>query len=226
MKKYILIIVSLLALNLIASSQEITRIWLSFKTNTPSHLIINWQSSEPGNSKVYLMIGETEFFSTNIDEKVIIHHVEVPLKQTNVEYKYMVRTNSQKSKWNTFQGMPTKTPLKIAIFANWGFAAYADISGVLNEKPAFIATCGDNISSLFEYGKQGNIHCVESYLKLVDAHPELFNHIPFMPALGNHDKQLFPRGSKPPANYMIYDTLSTAFTKFFELPDGRMEMEF
>jgi len=199
---------------------------LSFKTNTPSHLVINWQSSEPGNSKVYLMVGDVEIFSTNIDEKVIIHHVEVPLKQTDVEYKYFVRTNSEKSKWNIFRGMPTKTPLKVAVFADWGFASDADISGVLHEKPAFVATCGDNIPSLFEYGEQGNIHCVESYLKLVDAHPELFSHIPFMPALGNHDKQLFPRGPKPPADYMVYDTISTAFTEFFELPDDEWKWSF
>ena len=155
-----------------------------------------------------------------------MHHIEVPLLQTDAEYKDRVRTNGQKSDWNAFHGMPTKKPLKIADFAVWGFAGQANISNILNEKPTFIITAGDNVPSLFEYGKEGNIHCVESYLKLVDAHPELFNHIPFMPALGNHDKQLHSRGLKPPADYMVYDTLSTAFIEFFELPGDEWKWSF
>ena len=226
MKKYLLLAIALFAINVIASSQEITRIWLTFKTNTPSHLVINWQYPESGNSEVVLKVEGKVVFSVVHNDDVTIHHIEVPLLQTDVEYKYMVKTNGHKSDWQTFRGMPTKKPLKIAVIADWGFATDADISGVLNEKPAFIATCGDNVPSLFEYGKQGNIHCVESYLKLVDAHPELFNHIPFMPALGNHDKQLHPRGQKPPANYMVYDTLSTAFTEFFELPGDEWKWSF
>jgi hypothetical protein len=47
-----------------------------------------------------------------------------------------------------------------------------------------------------------------------------------MPALGNHDKQLHPRGSKPPEDYMVYDTLSTAFTEFFELPGDEWKWSF
>ena len=226
MKKYILITILLLALNTLASAQEITRIWLSFKTNTPTHLVISWQSPESGNSEVVLKVGEKEVFLAVQNEDVFIHHIEVPLLQTDVEYTYRVGTNGQKSKWNTFQGMPTKKPLKVAVFADWGFAGDADISNVLKEKPAFIITGGDNVSSLFDFGKEGNINCVESYLKLVDSYPELFNHFPFMPALGNHDKQLHPRGSKPPVNYMVYDTLSTAFTEFFELPGDEWKWNF
>ena len=218
MRKYLLLATLLLAVGLTASSQEITRIWLSFKSNTPSHLVISWQSPEQGNSEVTLKVGSQEVFSVVQNENVKIHHIEVPLLQTDVEYKYRVRTNGQKSEWHTFQGMPTKKPLKVAVIADWGFAGDANISIVLKEQPAFIITAGDNVPSLFEYGKEGDINCVESYLKLIDAHPELFNHFPFMPALGNHDKQVHPRGPKPPDKFMVYDTLATAFTSFFELP--------
>ena len=226
MKKYLLLVILSIVLTTITSAKEITRIWLSFKTNTPTHLVISWQSPESGNSEVVLKVGKKEVFKAVQNEDVFIHHIEVPLSQTDVEYTYRVGTNDQKSKWNTFQGMPTKNPLKVAVIADWGFAGDSDISNILNEKPAFIITGGDNVPSLFAFGKEGNIHCIESYLKLVDAQPELFNHFPFMPALGNHDKQLHPRGPKPPENYMVYDTLSTAFTTFFELPDDEWKWNF
>ena len=226
MRKYLLLAVLLPALNTLVLSQEITRIWLSFKTNTPTHLVISWQSPKSGNSEVVLKVGNKEIFSVVQNDDVTIHHVEVPLLQTDVEYKYRVSTNGQKSEWNTFNGMPTKKPLKVAVIADWGFAGDANISNVLKEKPAIIITGGDNVPSLFDFGKEGNIHCVESYLKLVDAHPELFNHIPFMPALGNHDKQLHPREPKPPEGFMVYDTLSTAFTNFFELPGDEWKWSF
>ncbi len=226
MKKYLLLVILPIVLTTITSAKEITRIWLSFKTNTPTHLVISWQSPDPGNSEVVLKIGMKEIFSAVQNDEVTIHHIEVPLPETDVEYKYRVTTNGKSSEWYTFQGMPTKTPLKVAVFADWGFAGDADISNVLKEKPSIIITGGDNVPSLFEYGKEGNIHCVESYLRLVDAHPDLFNHIPFMPVLGNHDKQLHPRGPKPPENYMVYDTLSTAFTSFFELPGDEWKWSF
>ena len=226
MKKYLILAILLSALSTLASSKEITRIWLSFKTSTPTHLVISWQSPEPGNSGVVLKIGKKEIFSAVQNDNVTIHHIEVPLPETDVEYKYKVSTNGKSSEWYTFQGMPTKTPLKVAVFADWGFAGDADISNVLKENPAIIITGGDNVPSLFEYGKEGNKHCVESYLRLVDAHPGLFNHIPFMPVLGNHDKQLHPRGPKPPENYMVYDTLSTAFRSFFELPGDEWKWSF
>ncbi len=226
MKKLLLSTILLLALNSLAFPQKITRIWLSFKTNIPTHLVISWQSHEPGNSAVILKTDNKEVFSVTQNDNVTIHHIEVPLLQTDVEYKYRVSTNNQKSEWLTFQGMPTKKPLKIVVFADWGFAGDANISNVLNEKPAIIITAGDNVPSLFEYGKKGNVHCIESYLKLIDAHPELFNHFPFMPTLGNHDKQLYPRGPKPPENYMIYDTAATAFTEFFELPADEIRWSF
>jgi hypothetical protein len=226
MRKYLILAVLLPALSTLASSKEITRIWLSFKTNTPTHLVINWQSPEPGNSEVVLKIGGKEIFSVVQNDDVTIHHIEVPLPETDVEYSYRVGTNGNNSGWHTFRGMPTKKPLKVAVFADWGFAGDTDISNVLKENPAIIITGGDNVPSLFEYGKEGNIYCIESYLKLIDTHPDLFNHIPLMPVLGNHDKQLHPRGQKPPEKYMVYDTLSTAFTAFFELPGDEWKWSF
>ena len=199
--------------------QDITRLWLTFSNESSSLLTVNWESPEPGNSEVILYVGDKKVFQKIIEENVTIHHVEVPINQTNVEYRYQVTTTNHTSEWNTFRGLPSKDALKIVVMADWGFASDANISNILKENPSVIMTAGDNIPSLFQYGKEGNKHCLNSYLDLVDSFPELFNHVPFLPAMGNHDHQLHPRGSKPPADYMVYDTNGIAFTEFFNLTE-------
>ena len=226
MPKYFFIGLLLIVGHFSFGQQEISRIWLTFKTNQPTHLVINWESPEPGNSEVKLTIGGKEVYTTKKDEKVILHHVEVPISQNNTEYNYKVITNSYSSEWYSFQGMPSKGPLIIAVIADWGYAVDADISVVLKENPSFIITAGDNVPDLYQYGEEGNIHCIQSYLKLVDDNPELFRSVPFMPALGNHDHQIYPRGKKPPDSYMVYDTLATAFSEFFELPGDEWKWSF
>jgi hypothetical protein len=46
-----------------------------------------------------------------------------------------------------------------------------------------------------------------------------------MPVLGNHDKEIRPRGSKPPEE-PVYDIDATAFRRFFELPDDEWKWHF
>ena len=53
---------------------------------------------------------------------------------------------------------------------------------------------------------------------MIDQYPDLFRSTPFMPVLGNHDREIRPRGPKPPAE-PVYDIEAKAFRNFFELPD-------
>jgi hypothetical protein len=66
---------------------------------------------------------------------------------------------------------------------------------------------------------------VKPYARLIDRYPELFRSVPFMPVLGNHDKEMRPRGSKPP-NEPVYDIDATVFRRFFELPDDEWKWRF
>ncbi len=61
--------------------------------------------------------------------------------------------------------------------------------------------------------------------QLIDRYPELFRSTPFMPVLGNHDKEMRPRGTKPPEE-PIYDIDATAFRQFFDLPDDEWKWHF
>ena len=46
-----------------------------------------------------------------------------------------------------------------------------------------------------------------------------------MPVLGNHDKEVRPRGDAPPQE-PVYDVNATAFRTFFELPDDEWKWHF
>ncbi len=198
--------------------QEITRIWLSYNATEPQNIVINWYSAEPGNSEAELMFDDNSRIVVKLDENVQIHHVEVPLVHEQVKYRYKVKTNNQTSEWHSFRGITSEEPVRIAVIADWAFAVDADISVILDENPALIVTGGDNIQGLFLCGENGDNKSIESYLRLVDSFPDLFQTVPFMPALGNHDKQLYPRGKKAPEGYDLYDTNAVAFRNFFELP--------
>ena len=86
-------------------------------------------------------------------------------------------------------------------------------------------TAGDNISNTHQLCGAGNKECVKPYAKLIDHYPKLFRSTPFMPVLGNHDKEMRPRGSKPP-DESVYDIDATAFRRFFELPNDEWKWHF
>lgn len=225
MKNIVLLFFIVLAGCSSKSKIKIDKIWLSYNNSNKKEIIINWLSPEPGNSEVVLYKSEHKVFSTLIDENTLLHHVAVPVKDAN-EYKYRVSTGRYESDWNTFKSLSGKAPLKIVVIADWGYNDTADLSNVYKEAPDLIVSCGDNVPDLYQFGKQGNKHCIKSYLRLVGLYPDLFKHIPFMPVMGNHDHQLYPRGSKPPVDYMVYDTAGTAFREFFELPGDEWKWEF
>ncbi len=199
-------------------NKEITRIWLSYNATEPQNVVINWYTSQPSDAGVDMMAGDSILTFVGKDEHARLHHVQVPLTWQDDYYRYRVRSGNNKSKWYVFRGITDKKPVRIVVMGDWGFATDADMSVILREKPALIVTAGDNIQGLFLYGKHGDKNNIESYLRLIDSFPDLFRTVPFMPAPGNHDKQLYPRGKKPPVGYNLYDTNAVAFTKFFELP--------
>ena len=98
-------------------------------------------------------------------------------------------------------------------------------AAVLREQPHLLLTAGDNVPQLHREGKPAAPDDVSAYRHLIDRAPELFRTTPFMPALGNHDRELRPRGPKPPPE-SVYDVEATAFRKFFALPGDRWKWAF
>ena len=208
------------------TQSQITTIWLTHKTNRPSHIVVNWESNVPGNSEVYFGTSINYEYSIKKNENVNIHHIEIPLRKEDVTYHYMVKTNNEKSGDNTFKAYPSESnELRIAVVGNWGYSEGIDFTTLMKDNPHLLLTCGDNVANLHELCGQGTKDCIKPYLKLIASQNKLFSSVPFMPVLGNHDKEIRNRGTKYP-EIACYDTNATAYRYFFELPGDEWKWVF
>ncbi|QDU11953.1 metallophosphoesterase [Gimesia aquarii] len=204
------------------AAAEIERIWLTHKTNQPNKIVVNWLTNEPGDSVVMYGISPETMERAQVNESTKLHHVEIPLNHRDRIYHYSVQTGNQRSAAAKFKAYPTEI-LRVAIIADW--QSQPDLSSLIKDDVHLLLTAGDNINNLWQKCGPGKRNCITPYVNLIDAYPELFRSTPFMPILGNHDRQIHPRGSKPPA-HAVYDVDATAFCRFFELPDEEWKWHF
>tara|TARA_R110002111_G_scaffold67_2_gene608 strand:- start:30591 stop:31760 length:1170 start_codon:yes stop_codon:yes gene_type:complete len=220
--KFLLFFLCINLLPTIVSAAEIQRIWLTHKTNRPDKIVVNWLTEQPGDSVVRYGLSPETMETKRIDENTTLHHVEIPLAERDTLYHYAVKTGNQQSAIHTFKAYPTES-LRVAIVADW--QSLPDLSSLIKEDVHLLLTAGDNINNLWQTCGPGQPACIKPYVKLIDAYPELFRSTPFMPILGNHDREIHPRGKTPPA-HAVYDVEATAFRRFFELPDDEWKWYF
>ena len=203
-----------------AFAAPIERLWLTHATNDPSRIVINWETDKPAGSVVEYDTSPALNRRLTSDDQVTLHHVEIPLEQRDVLYHYRVRSGDDASAIATFKGYPGKD-LRIAIVGDWGYAMGKDVSAILKDDVHLLLTAGDNVASLHEKGKEGT----QAFSALIDANRDLFRSTPLMPILGNHDREISPRGPKPPA-HAVYDIEATAYREFFALPGDEWKWHF
>ncbi|MEM1294164.1 MAG: metallophosphoesterase [Verrucomicrobiota bacterium] len=205
-----------------ASRPGIDRIWLGHRSHDPGKLVVNWMTEDPGDSIV--RFGRTANYGqeVRVSNNATIHHVEIPLEETGGVYHYSVQTGSQSSKDATFKAYPADE-LRVAVASDW--QGLPDLSAIKSDDVHLLLTAGDQISNTHQLCGPGNKECVEPYGRLIDRYPNLFRSVPFMPVLGNHDKEMRPRGRKPPEE-SVYDIEATAFRQFFELPGDEWKWHF
>ncbi|QDS90919.1 hypothetical protein EC9_51370 [Rosistilla ulvae] len=218
----VLILLLLSVASDLAVATEIQRIWLTHKSNDPSRIVVNWMSESAGDSVVRFGLTADYDKTVRVDETTTLHHVEIPLEHRDAVYHYSVSSGDQRSKDATFKAYPSDE-LRIAIVADW--QSKPDLSAIQKDDVHLLLTAGDNIANLFPACGEGTKDCVKPYAALIDAYPDLFRSTPFMPALGNHDRQIRPRGKMPPEE-AVYDVDATAFRKFFELPGDEWKWHF
>jgi hypothetical protein len=199
----------------------ITRIWLTHKTSTPTNLVVNWETPAPGDSTVMLQPPSGAASVFHQDESVTLHHVSIPLAGPGA-YRYAVATGSAHSSVAVFNGYPADV-LRVAVVGNW--QAKPSLASIIADKVHLLMTAGDNVPGL--HGLCGNDikDCTKPYGALIDAYPDMFRSLPFMPVLGNHDKEIRDPSTATAAN-PAYDVDATAFVKFFELPDEEWHWSF
>lgn len=205
-----------------ATAAPIERIWLTHATNDPSKIVINCETDTPANSVVEYGTSAALSKHAANEEKVTLHHVEIPLEQQDVVYHYRVRSGDDASEPAAFKGYPSKE-LRIAIVADWGFRRNADLTSIIKDDVHILMTGGDNIPSLHEKGIEGS----KAYSALIQSQPALFRSTPFMPILGNHDREVTGRGPgpKPPA-HAVYDVEAAVYRDFFALPGDEWKWHF
>jgi hypothetical protein len=220
--KQLLLLIALALSARTASAEDIERIWLTHKTNDPSKIVVNWMTDEPGNSVVGFGLTTEHEQEVRIDENATLHHVEIPLKHRDAVYHYSVRTGDQRSADATFKAYPTDV-LRVAVVADW--QGKPDLSAIMKDDVHLLLTAGDNIASIWQTCGEGEKDCVKPYADLIDAYPALFRSTLFIPVLGNHDREIRPRGNEPPAE-PVYDVDAAAFRSFFELPGDEWKWHF
>ncbi len=189
--------------------------WLSFETNTPSHIVISWELPTARASKVEYRHGESQPIQIPSADVSTRHHLSVPFPaDTPLLYRI------EQGPWHTVRPLP-KRQLKAAIIGDWGYAMEKDLAAIRADQPHMLFTVGDNVPSLHEKGFEGT----KAFSKMVSLAPDILASTPFMPILGNHDREITPRGPNPP-NHPVYDISATAYRDFFTLPNEEWRWTF
>ena len=197
---------------------QVQRIWLTHQSHDPSRIVVNWETAQPGDSVVHYGVSPQLGRVVTKAEEATLHHVEIELPETDVVYHYRVSSGEQQSEIFTFKGYPTRE-LRIAVVADWGYAK-PNLEALKRDDVHLLLTAGDNVPGVHQFAMPGDIHATKAFSVLIDSAPELFRSTPFMPVLGNHDKEIRSRGKQPPPE-PVYDVNATAYRRFFPLPgDG------
>jgi hypothetical protein len=192
-------------------------VWLTHRSSDPAKVVINWQTEAPAPSVVhyYAESGSHVETKAGTEDSTTLHHVEIETTKPDTVYHFRIGRDDPGFASGTFKSRPTNK-LRVVIIGDLHANMADNSSAILQDDPHLIITAGDNVPSLHENGKEG----VKIFTTLIGSAPQLFRSIPFMPVLGNHDKEAHPRGPKPPAE-PVYDIAAKAFHEFFPLPgDG------
>ncbi|MGC3967370.1 MAG: metallophosphoesterase [Pirellulales bacterium] len=200
---------------------NVTRIWLSQASLDPELVTISWESAVAENSVVELSVGSPAPGSQVVrherpDSPARAHAVEVRPPVKHGPWFYRVGGLSKLTPWIKARGFDADE-LRTVIVADIGYGKQPWAEAVLREDPHLVLTAGDNVPQLHEGGKPADKTNVRAFQKLIDQAPRLFEAVPFVPVLGNHDREIRPRGPKPPAE-AVYDVTANAFRRFFALP--------
>lgn len=203
-------------LGLTASATPITRIWLTHPTGDGATLMVNWESKTPGPSRVDYGASEALGKTASGEVPATLHHVEVPFHQEGLLH-YRVETGGEQSAIHAVKSYSGDT-LRIAAAANWQFRPA--LNALLQDDPHLLLSCGDMVIDVVP-SAPGETANTKPFSNLIDIYPDLFARVPFLPALGNHDRQIrYAKAGAPPQP--LYDLEAAAFRAFFPLPeDGR-----
>jgi hypothetical protein len=208
---------------MVGAAAPIERIWLSHASADNTRIVICWETAGPGESIVEF--GATPALGQSVRQAgpTQLHQVEIPLPATHGPWHYRVRSGHSASPILTARGLE-KDAFRAVVVGNLGYVKADWPAAVLREAPHLLLSAGDNVPQLHQ-GKRVADDDITAFRRLIDRAPELFRTTPFMPVLGNHDREVRPRGPQPPED-PVYDISATAFRRFFALPGDEWKWAF
>ncbi|OGV63750.1 MAG: hypothetical protein A2283_09365 [Lentisphaerae bacterium RIFOXYA12_FULL_48_11] len=197
---------------------QVEVVWLTHRSSTPEKTVVNWQSVKPGPSRVCYGSDAACTQEVRVEGERVLHHVEITTPQRGITVFYRVETGDQKSEICKFQTCP-EDGVRVAVVGDWGYSGHPDLSALKADKPHMLMTVGDNVASIVNPAKPGDKTFIQPYIGMLKSEAGFFASTPFMPILGNHDKQIGSRGKKPEPGAAVYDIDATAYLSVFALPD-------
>ncbi|MDD2600036.1 MAG: metallophosphoesterase [Kiritimatiellae bacterium] len=203
---------------LLTAQAQIEAVWLTHRSATPEKTVVSWKSMQAGASTVLYGADTTCGQTASIAGDRVLHHVEIDTPQSGTTVFYRVETGEQKSETRSFQTCP-EDGVRVAIIGDWGYAGKPDLTALKADKPHMLMTAGDNVPHVTNPKQAGDKTYIQPFLELLKSEADLFAATPFMPIIGNHDKQVGPRVNKRPgASSETYDIDATAYLSVFALP--------
>ena len=201
------------------ASAQVEAVWLTHRSATPEKTVVNWKSARPGPSRVFYGVDASCPHAAQEAGDRTLHHVEIPTTQRGASVFYRVETGGQKSETLSFQTCP-EAGVRVAVLGDWGYAGHPDLTALKADRPHLLITAGDNVAHITNPGQAGDKTYVQPFLGMIQSEAVFFAATPFMPILGNHDRQVGPRANKRPgAGSEVYDVDAQAYLSMFALPD-------
>jgi hypothetical protein len=199
-----------------AGAAGIERTWLGYETADPSRVVVCWETAASSDSAVEF--GATGRLGQVVRkaESVTRHRVAIPAPLEG-PWHYRVKSGVLASEVAAVRGYE-RGVLRVVVVGDLGYAKQEWAQAVLRESPHLLLSAGDNVPQL--HGGDSS-----AFAALIAKAPELFRSTPFLSVLGNHDREVRPRGPKPPAE-PVYDVEATAFRGFFALPGDGIDWTF
>lgn len=204
---------------LLTAQAQVEAVWLTHRSATPEKTVVSWKSVRPGPSRVAYGADAACGQTASVAGERSVHHVEIDTPQRGATVFYRVETGDQKSEPHSFQTCP-EDGVRVAIVGDWGYAGRPDLTALKADKPHMLMTVGDNVSDIINRKQPGDVANIRPYIGLLASEAAFFASTPFMPILGNHDKQVGPRVNKRPGSSKeTYDIDATAYRSVFALPE-------
>ncbi|MBR0191462.1 MAG: metallophosphoesterase family protein [Thermoguttaceae bacterium] len=208
------------------TSDRISLIWLSIADENAQTVSVSWASPEPGSSTVFYGPDAECKETAQADGDSVLHHVRIPVGKVvgpDARCFYRVETVTPDGRkftsgLNSFKTLSTKE-LRLVFVGNIHTKTISDAAARLD--PHVIFLTGDIVPCLHEGGKLNKESArlnVLPFRRLVQNNQALFVSTLLMPCLGNHDREIAPRGERVEGPSQFYDPEATAFRTFFDLP--------